>query len=71
MSTRLRGADAPVTLRARHHQAAYLGHSGRPDEAVRLYEELLADHTRIHGEEAASTRAIRADLDHWRSSRTT
>ncbi|WP_017587032.1 hypothetical protein [Nocardiopsis ganjiahuensis] len=48
-------------------KAAYLGHSGRPEAAVRHYEALLAHHVRLHGENANRTRSIRSHLHRWQA----
>ena len=61
--TSLSGAEARSTLRIRADLVEAQRRAGRPDEALVLARELLADRRRIHGEDDPQTRQIQRVVD--------
>ena len=59
------GPDHPHVIAARLDAADGLGEAGDPVEAVRLYEELIADCTRIGGPDHEVTLVTRNDHANW------
>jgi hypothetical protein len=59
------GADHPNTLRTRNNIAYWTGHCGDAREALRLFEALLPDHTRVLGADHPDTLRTRASMAAW------
>jgi tetratricopeptide repeat protein len=56
------GPDHPHTLTTRGNLATWLGEAGRPEEAARRFEELLADRLRVLGPDHPDTLTTRHNL---------
>ena len=61
------GPDADDTLRSRGYVAYWLGQAGRPLDAARVSEQLLADQTRVLGPDDPETLTTRDHLARWRA----
>ncbi|MGH8234645.1 MAG: tetratricopeptide repeat protein [Rhodanobacteraceae bacterium] len=59
------GADHPYTLLTRHNIAAWTGECGDAREALRLFEALLPDRTRVLGRDHPDTLTTRHNIAAW------
>ncbi|MBL7509852.1 tetratricopeptide repeat protein, partial [Frankia sp. CNm7] len=62
LDTAHRGVDHPDTLTARHNLAGAYGTAGRVDQAIRLFEQVLADRVRMLGGNHPDTLTARHNL---------
>ena len=62
LRNRLEGPDHPDTLHARSQIALWTGYSGRPEEALHLFQAVLSDQNRVLGSKHPETLTTRNNI---------
>ncbi|WP_128381937.1 tetratricopeptide repeat protein [Streptomyces cavernae] len=63
--TQFLAPDDPNTLTARHEIAYWTGEAGKPDDALKLYSNVLEDRIRVLGPDDPDTLATRHGIARW------